>query len=58
MNRYRIVLLTFLLFNNIDTGLYAQIVNEGIMKPINLFFEGMEKVETSLLKNIFAKMLF
>jgi len=47
-------LVIYLLFTSSIT-LYSQTIEEEVMKPIHLLFEGMEKADTSILKNVFAK---
>jgi len=52
---YKTLSLSLLFLINFNTTVSAQSVEEEVMKPINLLFEAMEKADTSLLTNVFAK---
>ena len=54
MNRYTIPL-AFLLLMSLHAEIFAQSVENEIMKPIHLLFEGMENEDTAIIKRAFTK---
>lgn len=52
---FKSIIFSSILLVNFNTVVFSQTLEEEVLKPINLMFEGMEKADTSLLKNIFAK---
>ena len=52
---YKSLVLPIIFLINFNTVVFAQTVKDEVMKPIHLLFEGMEKADTSLFKDIFAK---
>lgn len=52
---YKIFILVLFMSTNFNAALRAQTVEDEVMKPINLLFEGMEKSDTSIIKKGFSK---
>ena len=49
------IVLVFLTIVGLTFSMFGQTVEEDVMKPINLLFDGMAKADTSIIRKAFAR---